>query len=75
MSIRLTSMQSEMDTDMARARHYYAGSVPEEVAKALRLDWERDETDAESNADRMEALEAMIASAIRIAVVEGISNE
>lgn len=62
------------DPGQARARHYYANSVPEEIAKALRLDWERDETETESEADRMGVLEEMIACAIRVAVEEGISN-
>lgn len=59
----------------ALARHMYANGDPDEIAKALRLDWERDEADAEVEADRTEVLERMIADAIRVAVREGISDE
>lgn len=58
----------------ALARHWYVRGDPDEIAKALRLDWERDEADAEVEVDRMGTLESMIADAIRVAVREGISD-
>ena len=56
----------------AKQRHLYAGGDPDAIAKALRIEWERGENDAEGHADHGERLELMIANAIHVAVKEGI---
>ena len=56
--------------DNARARHDYAGKVPEAVAKALMIDWNREGVDA----DMWEQLELMITNALYVAVEEGLNH-
>ena len=60
--------------DDARARHLYAGGDPAMIAKVLRTEWERECSENQSFADHIELLETMIASSIRVAVEEGITN-